>query len=134
MDLKVDLFDGQEATGLELLVQLKSSGSAEAGDSESMRLKTTTLNYLRDKLQVVMLVKFIESENEAYWLWLKDANYRADDSQETMTVRIPRQNRLSTINWNQVQAHVRTVTDRKLAAQRAWQQQQARDRSSGGAK
>ena len=129
-DLKVDLFEGQEATGLEVLVQLKSSSTAEGGDSEPMRLKTTTLNYLKDKLQVVMLVKFIESENEAYWLWLKDVNGPRDDGQETLIVRVPRQNRLSTIDWNQVQAHVRTVTDRKLAAQRAWQKQQARERAS----
>ena len=130
VDLKVDLFDGEKATGLELLVQLKSSPTPDGGDSESMRLNTTTFNYLKDKLQVVMLVKFIESEQEAYWLLLRNVNDPLDENQQTMTVRLPRENRLSAIDWSEIQTYVQTVTDKKLAAARAWQQQQARDRAS----
>jgi hypothetical protein len=129
-DRKVDLFDGEKATRLELLVQLKLAPAPDVGDSESIRLKTTTFNYLKDKLQVVMLVKFVESEQETYWLLLRNVNAPPDENQETMTVRLPRENRLSAIDWSEIQTYIQTVTDKKLAAARAWQQQQARDRAS----
>lgn len=102
---------------LELLVQLKSAARADAGETEEARLRTATYNHLRDKLQVVMLVKFVESENEAYWLLLKDIPPPTQEH-ESVSVRIPRANRLSIISWPAIQEHVRRVTDKKLAVMR----------------
>ena len=118
IDLRVDLFEGDLATGLELLVQMKSSGEPAEGDTESVRLNVSTYNLLRDKLQVVMLVKFIKAEKEAYWLLLKDAPPPLKN-QDTFVVHIPKNNRLSVAPWSEIQDYVRGVTDAKLAAQRA---------------
>lgn len=118
VDFRVDLYEGNQATGLELLVQLKASEAPTGGGSEAVRLKVTTYNYLWQKLQVAMLVKFIESEKEAYWLLLRDIPSPSQD-QETFTVHIPRANRLSSIPWHEIQEYVRSVTDTKLAAMRA---------------
>lgn len=74
----------------------------------------------------MMLVKFIESENEAYWLLLRDVALPADEKQETMTVRRPKDNRLSSINWESIYHYVKDVTDTKLAAARARTQQAQR--------
>lgn len=41
-DIKVDIFEGNNATGLELLVQLKSSQHASRLAYETIRLRTTT--------------------------------------------------------------------------------------------
>jgi hypothetical protein len=117
VDLRVELFDGNNATGLELLIQLKASARPTGGDSEVIHLKTATYNYLWDKLQVAMLVKFIESENEAYWLLFRDIPAPPQD-RETFSVHIPKNNRLSAIQWADIQAHIRSVTDTKLAAAR----------------
>ena len=115
IDLRVDIFEGNAATGLELLVQLKASEQAVDGDTESIDLRATTYNMLRDKLQVAMLVKYSRAENEAYWLLLKDAR-EPQEGCESVTVRIPKANRLSQIDWPHIQEHVRNVTDVKLAA------------------
>src|SRR5437762_779328 len=72
VDLRVEIFDREQATGLELLIQLKACERALSGDHEFIRLKTTTYNYLWDKLQVVMFIKYVEEEHEAYWLLLRD--------------------------------------------------------------
>lgn len=120
VDLRVDLFEGNQATGLELLVQLKASEASTEGDSETVRLKVATYNLLWNKLQVAMLVKFIESEGAAYWVLLKDIPSPSQD-QETFTVHIPKSNRLSAISWSFIQEYVRSVTDRKLAAMRVQQ-------------
>jgi len=115
VDLRVDIFEDGTATGLELLFQLKASADSAKGETEVVRLKTSTYNHLWSKLQVVMLVKYIEHTNEAYWLLLKDIDIPATD-QKTFTVHIPKANRLSTINWQDIQGYVRGITSTKLAS------------------
>src|SRR5438105_4547232 len=68
VDLSVDIFDGDRATGLELLVQLKASAESSGDETETVSLKTSTCNLLWNKLQVVMLVKYVQSDNDAYWM------------------------------------------------------------------
>jgi hypothetical protein len=117
VDIKVDVFEGNNATGLELLVQLKASHNGNTSDFETINLKTTTYNYLWDKLQVVMLVKYVEAENEAYWLLLSDVP-EPNQEQESFTIWIPKENRLSTIDWLRIQKYVRDVTNGKTATRR----------------
>jgi hypothetical protein len=117
VDIKVDIFEDSNATGLELLVQLKSSHDANELDFETINLRTTTYNYLWDKVQVVMLVKFVEVEKEAYWLLLSDVP-EPNQNQSSFTIRVPKQNRLSSIDWQRIQRYVRDVTDGKIATRR----------------
>lgn len=118
IDLQVDIFENGLATGLELIVQLKSSAGASTGDAELVELRTSTYNYLMERLEVAMLAKFIDPEREAYWILLRDVPHPAD-GQKTFTIRIPKTNRLSTINWNGILDLVRRVSDVKRAAARA---------------
>lgn len=117
VDIKVDIFEGNNAAGLELLVQLKSSHDASKSDFETIHLKTATYNYLWDKMQVVMLVKYVEIEKEAYWHLLSDVPEPNQD-QDSFTVRIPKQNRLSSIDWQRIQNYVRDVHNGKIATRR----------------
>lgn len=117
VDLRVDMFEGNQATGLELLVQLKASAEPTGEETETVRLRTATYNLLWDKLQVAMLVKYIENEQEAYWVLFRDIP-APSQSQETFTVYVPKTNRISVIQWPDIQAYVRGVTDKKLAAVR----------------
>lgn len=118
VDLKVDIFEESHASGLELLVQLKSSqATISSKDYETISIEISTYNHLRDKLQVVLLVKYIESENEAFWVLLYDVP-EPNQSQKTFTIRIPKRNRLSSIDWNQIQEYVREVTRGKLESRR----------------
>jgi hypothetical protein len=113
VDLRVELFEGDQATGLELLVQLKASATPTGEETEVVRLKTATYNLLREKLQVAMLVKYVESEAEAYWLLFRDIPVPRRD-QDSFTVHVPKTNKLSVIQWADVQARVRAVTKAKL--------------------
>ncbi len=84
--------------------------------SETIRLRVSTYNYLRQNLRVVMLVKFVESANEAYWVLLRDINPPQDEDQRSFTVHIPKENRLSTADWDLIKFHIRAITDLKLGA------------------
>ena len=117
VDLRVDLYDDTNATGLELLVQLKASEKGNDKDYETMALDVSTYNHLWDKLQVVILVKYVESENKAYWLYLREVP-EPNQEQESFTVRLPKENALEDIDWDKIYKNVQAVTDKKLAAAR----------------
>lgn len=117
VDLIVYIFEENKATGLELLVQLKASAEPTGDKTETVRLKTTTYNLIWNKLQVAILIKYVESEGEAYWLLFKDIP-PPSQHQETFTIHIPKKNRISMIRWHDIQTYVRSVTDKKLAAMR----------------
>jgi len=117
-DLNIEISENGEYKGLELIVQLKASQESHiVGYSETQSLRVSTYNYLRDNLRVVLIVKFIESENEAYWILLRDIIAPNQES-ETFTIHIPRENRLSTIHWRLITDHVRDITERKLGSVR----------------
>lgn len=118
IDVRVNIFDKNTATNLEFIVQLKSAEKPSGGDDEILSLGMKTYNYLWDMLPVAMLVKYVASEDEAYWLLLRDV-VLPDQTHESVTVRIPRGNKLSSIDWEQIRYVVRDVTAGKLAARRS---------------
>ena len=115
IDVRVDIFKNHSTTGLELLVQLKSSQKSSQKEYENVSLKVSTYNYLHDKLQVSILVKFIQVENEAYWLLIKDIPSPNQDN-ESFTVNIPKTNKLSEIKWEEIYSYIQSVTSKKLAS------------------
>jgi hypothetical protein len=115
VDLRVEMFQGDAADGLELLVQLKAAERVHRGRTEIVRLRTSTYNYLKAKLQVVMLVKFVAEEKEAYWVLLRDIAAPARPGR-SFTVHIPRRNRLSKIYWGDVSRRIAEVHGVKLGA------------------
>jgi len=116
VDLVVGIFDGTNATNYELHVQLKASQHASGSDNEQVSLRVANYNHLKKILHVVVLVKYIADENEAYWTLLVDFPGPSTQTQENFTVNIPRTNVLSTINWNEIEAYIREIVDYKLSA------------------
>lgn len=112
IDLRVGIVEGNQVTGRELLVQLKSSAQEAQGDTVRVRLAVSTYNHLWDHLPVAMLIKYVEAEKEAYWELLKDIP-KPPQEQKTFTVHIPRINRLSNIDWSVIQSHVYNVHQKK---------------------
>jgi Domain of unknown function (DUF4365) len=117
-DLYIEISEGEFFRGLELIVQLKSSHEPNPHENHERQVfNVSTYNYLRDNLRVVLLIKYVENEDEAYWILLKDVEEPNQDN-ETFTVRFPRNNSLSTIDWSAIVTHVKMVTAKKLAANR----------------
>jgi Domain of unknown function (DUF4365) len=115
VDVRVQIAEETFLTGKALVVQLKATAEVEPGDSVALTLGVSTLNYLRSLLEVAMVVKYVEPENEAYWLLLKDVPQPAE-GQKTITVRIPKANRLSANPWPEIQGYVTQVHYKKLGA------------------
>ena len=64
-------------------------------------------------MRVVLLIKYIEEENEAYWILLKDVEL-PNQNQETFTIKLPRENKLTEMNWNHLTDYIRNITNTKL--------------------
>lgn len=117
-DLNIEIAENGVYQGLELVVQLKSSNLPDINEENERQIfRISTYNYLWDNLRVVLIVKYVESENEAYWLLLKDIP-EPNQLNETFTIKLPRVNTLSTINWDDITNYVRDITQRKLRAVR----------------
>lgn len=117
-DLNIEIAENGVYRGLELVVQLKSSNQPYINEEHERQLfRVSTYNYLWANLRVVMIVKFVESENEAYWLLLKDLP-EPNQVNKTFTINLPRENTLSTINWDNITNYVRDITQRKLRSVR----------------
>jgi hypothetical protein len=116
-DFLIGITEDRQLKGLELIVQLKASEKSSGdGDTETIKLKVSTYNYLRKLLTVVMLVKYVEESGEAYWVFLRDILPPTDQNQKTFTVHIPKNQRLSAIHWGAITAIVRKITNLKLGA------------------
>jgi len=113
-DERVHIRQQGEMRSLELLVQLKGSDEPNGTEYETIEINVRTFNYLENKLQVVLVVKYVASENEAYWIKLRDVPL-PNQNNETMTIRIPRENKLSTIDWQAIERYVEDVQLKKLA-------------------
>jgi hypothetical protein len=116
VDLRLGLARNGQVTGEQLVIQLKSSAKATPGDAVSISLEVPTLNFLRRMLEVALVVKYVAEEHEAYWLLLKDFEKQPKVDQQSMTLRLPRANRLSAQPWDQIAHHVRDVHNNKLNA------------------
>jgi hypothetical protein len=117
VDFQIGIAEDGKLRGLELIVQLKASQTSSGSEySETVQLKVKTNNYLRKLLTVVMLVKYVESENEAYWTFLREVMPPRNENQETFTVHIPKTKRISEIHWEAIIAEIKQITNLKLGA------------------
>ena len=57
VDLRVGLAANGYVNGQQIVVQLKASKSARAGENVAVTMEVQTLNYLRNMLEVALLVK-----------------------------------------------------------------------------
>jgi hypothetical protein len=114
VDLIVNIFDGRHPA-YDFEVQLKASEKLIEGDFENARLKISTYNYLVGRLHVIMLIKYNEEEKEAYWTFLSKVPKPNQDS-TTFTVKIPKTNKLSNIDWDSVHSYIKEIMDYKLCA------------------
>ncbi|WP_025537039.1 DUF4365 domain-containing protein [Vibrio parahaemolyticus] len=117
VDLVVGIVEDNRASSRELLVQLKASNESNAtadGLYERINLDVSTYNYLWDMLPVVLLVKYVASENTAYWQLLSQVP-APDQDNLTMTVKIPRNQVLNDESWNVIRRYVEAIHLRKLS-------------------
>lgn len=111
-DVLIEIAEEGEMRGLGLIIQLKASHASTGNDEyETIILRQRTYNYLRDRLEVVLLIKYVQGENEAYYKPLSEVEPPENEAQERFTIRIPKINTISTLDWNEIVNYVREITN-----------------------
>ena len=112
-DLQIEIVENGKLTGLEFIVQLKASNKPTGLYFETIRVRLSTYNYLKSKLGIVLLIKYVEEKDEAYYCFLRDIP-KPNPEQQEFTVRIPLANRISDKTWEIVVNRIRGITSWKL--------------------
>ncbi|WP_025842533.1 DUF4365 domain-containing protein [Porphyromonas gingivicanis] len=104
---------------IKILVQLKSSKKSNKGkrepEYERQRLKVATYNLLKEELSCALLIKYVEEENEAYYIFIRDIP-EPPQGKASFTVKIPRSEKLSTIDWASIFKRVSGIHSQKKEA------------------
>ena len=118
IDYYVEIAEDGKMTGKVFIVQLKASNKSNGNaEYEKILLKTSTYNYLMKNPLVVIIVKFIKDDNEAYWVYLRDTHPPANPEQKMVTIRVPKKNRLSKLDWfSDIVPRIATIQEIKIRA------------------
>jgi tetratricopeptide (TPR) repeat protein len=113
LDYHIEVVLKNEVTGLNFSVQLKSRKTKVNKPYCSASLKHSTLNYFHVRLEPVMLISFVEEEQEAYWIWMDELKLDLSQSKDTYSIQIPKANKLSKIDWNNTLTYVQEIFNKR---------------------
>lgn len=117
VDYLVEIVQDQEVNGNFFSVQLKATDTTfENQNNVTFRMNTSTIRYLMNRVELVMLILYVSNEDQAYWIWLRDIAGNVNYENRTYTVRIPKQNRLTNINWDRINEFSDHIGDRKIGS------------------
>jgi len=106
LDLNVEIVENNEVTGKNFSAQLKATDSSFLqGADPSLRLKTTTLAYMRSRLEPVMIVFFSAPDQDGLWIWSHHIQVPRSN-QATITIQLNKDQRLSTIDLKAIRTDV----------------------------
>lgn len=107
IDFEVEILKNGRVTGRRFSVQLKATDRTILTEtSPGIRLKSSTFNYLRGRPEPVMMILYSNEDRDCMWVWREQIDAAMSPGQDRMTVHFPKDQRLSSIDWDSVQAHV----------------------------
>lgn len=115
IDNLVEIVNDEELNGNFFSIQLKGTDTNfNNQDSVTVRMNTRTIRYLMNRVELVMIVLYVSTEEESYWTWLRDAIEGINYDNQTFTIRIPKVNILSAANWQRISDFSETIRNRKV--------------------
>lgn len=113
IDFQVEIAINNQITGLNFSVQLKSTSVSKNQKNISVPLKRSTIVYYFSRLEPVMLVIYNSDDDEAYWSWIHELAIDLTKSNETFTVSISKEKKLSTINWVSIKGFIQSIFNKR---------------------
>lgn len=97
VDLVVSIVKGTDVTGTQFAVQVKGSDIKVDDSAVTARIKRNTVNFWRNRPERVMLAIYSSDLDSVFWKWVGLG--KVTDA-ETISVRIPRSQQLSAVDWS----------------------------------
>ena len=108
-DYNCEIAKDRKVTGLNFSVQLKGKEKELNKESIKIPLKKSTINRWLKRLEPTMLIVYIIEENEAYWIWFKENTVDLTSKNDSFTISISREQKLSEISWTSVTEYVEKI-------------------------
>lgn len=112
IDVEVEIFEGNKATGLIFYVQLKATD--DSGKKQKISMKTSTLDYFRNLDVKTIIARYCSSDDTIFWRW-SDHIPETQDEKKSLTLHFkdddqwdsdsPEQIKNSLIHWRRVKNH-----------------------------
>jgi tetratricopeptide (TPR) repeat protein len=112
-DYNCEIGEDRGVTGINFTVQLKGKETEVNKDNILVSLKRSTLNRWFNRLEPTMLIAYIVDENEAFWIWVENNLVDLTSLNQSFTIKIPRHNKLSIVNWIDIASSVKLIFSRK---------------------
>lgn len=112
-DYNCEITTENQVTGNNFSIQLKGKETEQNQERIKITLKRANINRWLNRLEPTMIIVFIVDENEAYWKWFEDNTVDLTQKNESFSISIPRQNKLSKLDWDIIAAHIRQVFSRR---------------------
>lgn len=112
-DYNCEITIDKKVIGNNFLIQLKGTETEPNTENVKVSLKRTTINRWLNKLEPTMIIVFVVDENEAFWAWFETNTIDLTLKNETFTISISRQNKLSNTDWNLVSSYVGNIFSRR---------------------
>lgn len=112
-DYNCEIVIDKKVTGMNFTIQLKGKEKELNVDFVKLNIKKRTLNRWNNRLEPTMVIAFIVDEEEAYWNWFNPTEFDLTQANDSYTVNIPKQNKLSELNWNYIAEEIKKIFSRK---------------------
>ena len=113
-DYNCEISKDGDVTGMNFSVQLKGK-EKETNKNEITvsKIKRTTINRWLYRLEPTMIIVYLVDENEAYWIWFESNTVDLTLENSNFTIKLPRENKLSKINWDVIRKYIEEIFSRK---------------------
>ncbi|MGN7811610.1 tetratricopeptide repeat protein [Flavobacterium sp. 22076] len=106
IDYTANIVLNGQVTGLNFSIQMKSKKIENHENSAVISIKYRTLRLYNTRLEPVLIIAYVNAENEAYYLWFDELKIDLTSENKTLRINIPKKNKLSEIKWEEVTSHV----------------------------
>lgn len=107
IDLNITPVVNGNVFGLNFSVQLKAKNDAK--NKLSIRLKKTTLNYMFNRLEPIMVVLFDAKSNNAYWKWIIQSDFDLSENVSSYSIAFKSEQNINRINWEEICNYIQKI-------------------------
>lgn len=112
-DYNCEITTDKKVTGNNFSIQLKGKETESNDEAIKISLKRANINRWLNKLEPTMIIVFIVDEKEAFWKWFDNDTADLTLKNESFTISIPRENKLSIVDWGLISQYVGRIFSKR---------------------
>ena len=108
IDLICEIVIDNKIKGYEYGIQLKSKKTDKNTDFVLVKgLKRKSINYWLNSLKPIMLIVYVEEQNQAYWKWITNSTFDLKKANSKFQLKIDKKNTISQINVDKISNYIK---------------------------